>query len=404
MLRIAVLAMTEPAGAGFLLPRAFLRVGGASLARHQLSLALTLDCQRVICIAHNLGAELISLQHDAEAAGIQFHVVHDSRGLARLVTAGDDVIVLADGLLVDVASARVLLNDGAAVLTQPVEAGLAAGFERIDLNNATAGAMHISGRFIDALANLPPDCDVVSALTRIALQGGVPMKEVPGDLRSGVRWRLVRDEAESHAIEGEWLRVHLGGKRSPAPGAFMARWLVQRMGPSLLHGGSASRAGFGAALALALLALILAWFRMTGAGLMCCAIASVLVSAGNLLRQIERSVRGDHAAPIITGSALGWLVDAAIVTVIVRDWPLQPWQTIPDVTFAPVVLLLTIRLLARALPQNLVGWTGDRVVLCIVLSLAWPADLLGIAVQLLAVILSLAGIVLGGGGVRLTRD
>ena len=36
--------MMEPAGSGQAVPRAFLRVGGATLARHQLGLALALEC------------------------------------------------------------------------------------------------------------------------------------------------------------------------------------------------------------------------------------------------------------------------------------------------------------------------------------------------------------------------
>ena len=57
--------MMEPAGAGQTAPRAFLRVGGATLARHQLGIAVALECQRVICIAREVVPELIALQHEA---------------------------------------------------------------------------------------------------------------------------------------------------------------------------------------------------------------------------------------------------------------------------------------------------------------------------------------------------
>ncbi len=110
-LRVALLAMTEPAETGQPLPRAFLRVGGNTIARHQLTLALALDCQRVICIARDLSPDLIALQHAAEDAGVQFHVVPGARALLQLVTGVDELLVLNEGLLVEPRAARGLQDD-----------------------------------------------------------------------------------------------------------------------------------------------------------------------------------------------------------------------------------------------------------------------------------------------------
>src|SRR5690349_6670669 len=118
--------MMEPAGVGQPLPRAFLRVGGATLARHQLGIALALECQRVICVAREISPELIALQHEAERAGVRLHVVPGARALAGLVTANDELIVFTEGLLAEPQEAIALLETGHAVLVQPVESGLAA--------------------------------------------------------------------------------------------------------------------------------------------------------------------------------------------------------------------------------------------------------------------------------------
>ena len=97
-MRIALLAMTEPAGAGQPFPRAFLRVAGATLAQHQLSLVLALDCQRLICLARGTSPELIALQHAAEDAGLQFSIATGPGQLSGLVTANDEIVDVSEDL------------------------------------------------------------------------------------------------------------------------------------------------------------------------------------------------------------------------------------------------------------------------------------------------------------------
>ena len=151
-MRVALLAITDPAVAGQPLPRAFLRVAGASVIQHQLGLVLALDCQRVVCLARGLSPEVIALQHAAEAAGLQFAVVTAPRQLAGLVTAADELVVVSEGLFAAPAGAVPLLEGRSpVVLVQPVEGALAAGYERIDLNRASAGLMRIPG---DEMAHL----------------------------------------------------------------------------------------------------------------------------------------------------------------------------------------------------------------------------------------------------------
>ena len=198
--------MLEPAGIAGEAPRAFLRIGGLTVARQQLALALELRCDRVICIAPRLTAELVELQHLAEAAKCQFHVVANARALVGLVTTVDEVFVLGDGLFVSIPEAAALLEEGQAVLVQPIEQGLAAGFERIDLNHAGAAAMRLPGRLIERLAELPTDCDATSSLQRIALQAGVRQRPIPAPGKDGLFWTMVRSEDEAHALEPLWVR------------------------------------------------------------------------------------------------------------------------------------------------------------------------------------------------------
>jgi len=394
--------MIEPADAGAPMPRAFLGVGGVTLARHQLGLALSMDCQRIVCLAREISPEMISLQHAAEAAGARFHIVAGPRALTGLVTASDELLAFAEGLLVSPHEARPLLDLGHAVLVQPVETGVAAGFERLDLNHAAAGAIRIPGRLIANLLELPPDCDPMAALTRIALQAGVAMQEVPAATRGGARWRLIRDEAEAHAIEGEWLRLHAGDRPAPTPLNILA-WLgLMTMGPSLLHGGNGSRVMLLAAVAAILIALGLGWFGFAISGLVLCGIASVECATAAALRRVERVALGLQAPAMPTDAILCWAIDLAIVVLLIWTMPAAEEYPLADRAFAPLLLLILMRLVPRIIQPSWAPWIEDRFLLSLLLALAAAMGFLVGTVQLLALLLALGALLLPGGKARIT--
>ena len=394
--------MTEPAGAGMPMPRAFLGVGGVTLARHQLGLALAMDCQRIICVARELAPELISLQHDAEKAGARFHVVSGPRGLAGLVTANDDLLALGEGLLADPQQAKALLEPGHVVLVQPVEAGVQQGYERLDLNRASAGAFRIPGRLVEGLQELPPDCDAISALMRIALQAAIPMHEVPAAAREGAGWRLIRNEAEAHAIEGEWIRLQLGERRSPTPLILLSRLGLMAIGPGLLHAGSGSQVTLLAACAALLIGLGAGWFGFVIVGFVFCALAAVLGESAATLRRIERILLSQPPPVLSPEDVLGWLVDLALVALVVWNAPFTADASLGQRAFAPLMLVMIIRLLPRIFDSTVVPWTEDRVVLAFLLALAAGTGMLMGGVQAIALSLALAAVVFPGGKPRLT--
>src|SRR3569623_856203 len=145
--------------------------------------------------------------------------------------AGDDPALLAelrqafveslehhDGLLLAPDEAQKALAGGAGVLVLPVEAGLAAGFERIDLNHAWAGVLAMHGRLVERIAELPPDCDPVSGLLRIALQGRVPKRVLPEAVLTEERWALVRTRHQLAALDPGWIQRHAAASAWRAPG------------------------------------------------------------------------------------------------------------------------------------------------------------------------------------------
>lgn len=390
--------MLEPAGTGQPFPRAFLRIAGASLAQHQLGLVLGLNCQRLICLARGTSPELIALQHAAEASDLSFHIVTGPQQLSSLVAANDEVIVFTEGLFADGADLSPLLSEGRAmVLALPDDGAVAEGFERLDINNASAGVMKIPGSLIERLHDLPPDCDTASALTRVALQSGAQMRQIPLELRAGRKWKMVRSEAEALAIESEWLRTRLGESRTLTLSDRLARMAVFSFGPSLLHAGNASvMASIGVMAALAF-ALVSVWLDASPLAFGLVALAWVLVRATDLLRSAERLAYSVTPPAIPRADVLGWLVDAALVLVTVT-------ATVPavglaqvalgDRVFAPLMLILLLHLVPRLLLDRLASWTCDRGALSVLLGVAAALDYLGPAVRLLAVGLTLACIVL----------
>ncbi len=369
----------------------------------QLRLVLALECERVVCLGSGISPELVELQHLAEKAGASFHVISAPRALSGLVTAADEVFALDDGLLAPAADLAALLGRGQGVLVQPVEQGLDAGFERIDLNHASAGAMRIPGRLVDRLAELPADCNAISALQRIALQAGVPQRPIPSAGQRGPIWALVREEADALALEPLWIRLRTQQDRPLGPSRWLALASVRRFGPALLHAGSgAGMLAIGAAL-LAFLGLGAGWFGLIPLGLGACTLGWILRHAASLLARIEADQRAEAFRALNSEAAYAWLLDGIMVVLIA--WGSDLPATVPQYVryFPGVMLVALLRILPRTLGLRWGAWLDDRALLAALLAGAIIAGLSDEAVRALAIGLALAGILVPRGESELTR-
>lgn len=398
-LRVALLSLMdaaqgEPQGLRGLLP-----IGGRSILRHQLGLAMALGCSRIVVLAETLTNDLVALQHAAEAGGARFHVIASARALAPLVAAEDELLVLGEGLLAMPEDALRLLGDGPVVLTLPVEAGLPLGFERIDINNAGAGAMLLPGKLIAALGDLPGDWNPGSALLRIASQARIIQRELPALLLDQGRWRLIRDEAEAHRAEPGWVRLHTAGAEVRSPGSWIAAGIVRMLGPALLHAGTRPYVIALGAVVMALLGTGAGWFGWIGAGFAMLALAWLVHQVASLLARVERDslISWSGGAPL--DHLADWILDGMFIT-------LCAWRSeIPAVTgvpwgiawFPPVVLFMVLRLLQHLRPgEAWIWWLGDRFVigaLLTVSSIMFPFDFV---LRALVIALLVAGFLLAG--------
>lgn len=358
--------MVEPALDNPGVARAFLRICGATVARQQLSIALALGCDRIVCIAPGVASELVELQHLAEAAGARFHVIGTHRALAGLVTATDEIFAFVDGLLITQPFATALLERGAGVIVQPIEQGLAAGFERIDMNSAAAGAMRVPGRLVAQLNDLPPDCDVFSALQRIALQAGIPQRTLPALPAEGGFWLLVASDHLAHEIEPAWIRARTGNNgRVATPGRWLVRQAVRQFGPALLDSRGGRKAILGGVAALLVLGLVAGWYGHVIVGLTLAAFAWIGAAIHGLLQRVDIAADGQIRKPFLIEQLSGWTIDGVFVALAGSGAELEPWQPELDHFFPPLMFVLVLRLAASVTGERLSDWLKDRTVLAL---------------------------------------
>lgn len=397
-MRVALISMLETGTA----PRGALRVGGVSVAQEQLVLVLALGCERIFCLASRMSPDIAALQHEAERAGVRFQLIPGPRGLLGQVTATDEVIALTDGLFASVSDAVALLEPGPAVLVQPAESGVEAGFERIDPSLASGGALRVPGRLVERLADLPHDCDAFSALLRIALQAGVAQRPLPPAGQGDGFWTLLASEEQAHALEPLWIRRRIRHVRPFNPTRGLARLLVRSFGPALLHAGSGSRFVFGAATVLLVLAFGIGWLGWPGAALGVVALAWLLGEATVVLQRIEADRIVPPGRRFSLHGLFEWAVDVLLVALIAWAIPAGPWLGLIERLFPPVMLLALLRIVPRVLRQGWTAWLQDRALVAILIGLGLLAGLGAPLIYGLATLLAACGIMWPQGPARLT--
>lgn len=238
---------------------AFRRFVGKTVLAHQIELAAALECEKIICFASGLSEDMVACQKLAEQAGAKFSLIESNRQFASLVTAADQLFILADGLLCDAAITLDLLGKQTGILALPAEDAVPLGHERIDQNTAWAGVMHVHGSLAEKLNQLPEDSDATSALLRIALQSGVKTKPLDGALLKEGHWSLNETASARTIREKAWFARLVTPAPYHAPGLAITERIGLRLARDLM-GGALERlpwlvaltSGIGAAAAMAL--------------------------------------------------------------------------------------------------------------------------------------------------------
>ncbi len=398
-MRVALLSLIERAGDDPETPLATLSLAGHSLAERQLELVLELGCERIVCISGGLGRDLIALQHQAESSGARFNLIAGPRQLAGLVNTADELVVVAPGLLPAASEAKAGLAGGNGVLVLPVETGIAAGFERIDLNYAWAGVLAMPGTLVERLNQLPADCDAISALLRIALQGRVPERSLPEAVLAERRWAMVTSRAKLAEIEPEWFRRHVAPPSAFAPGRALARLGMRNFGGNLLARGWKPAFLTVGGVVLAALGLVAAWFEQPAVALISCGLGWLSLEAGKALASLAQagSVGAKGTGRVMPLAAL--LIDLALIVVLASALP----GTRAERLFAPLVLIGTTTLAGRVITAKWAEIGQDRAALALLLALASLGGVLLPVIQLLALAAIAAMLGFSRGTAQITR-
>ncbi len=352
---------------------AFRRFVGRSVLAHQIDIMLALGCERIICLSTGLSPELLTCQHRAERGGARFQAIGTSRHLASMVTAQDALFVLADGLLPEAGECVEALALRPAILTFPADAAVAKGFERIDANLAWAGGMHLLGSTAERLNDLPEDSDAISALLRVALQGGTSKSAVPLGLMEEGLWSLKDSYTARTEREKTWVSRHIALSSFVAPGAAIADRIGARLARDFV-GGKLQRLPVFATVIGGVVAGAAAIFGYPIASL-CCAIFMVFSErVSGIFERLNLAGR-----PARTKKPFGdWLrlgCDAMILALLVNVMPREiEWLRM----FLPAMLIGLLHLGERRGAARWRPLYADRIVLLAVLTpmvwLGFPSE------------------------------
>ena len=394
-MRIAILSAVESIDGDNLSPRGHVRIGGKSLLQHQMELALSLGCSKVACISMGLPAELVSLQHMADAAKVQFRCIRDIRALSAWVSASDELLVIQDGLAITPANSATLALKKRSILTFPEKEGTDAGFERIDRQASWAGIMIVPGSLVERLTDLPDDFDIPSSLLRSALQAGVPSQPLDAALIGGRGWAILTEEKSIAEFSGQWISS-LSPSFSPAS---PVRWMAELGAKQILQRNTdparAANLLFGAACLALLMAAGAIWYEAFSFAFVSVALAVFGFATANALRRMIAGDSGNGPAKLLSGPALQNIgVDCLLVAIVAAAAP--PLKMAASV-FALLALIGMLRIIAVKGRQVLWPWLSDvmtdRGLIAIICALAAYFDVLVPVIQLVALVIIFAELV-----------
>ena len=347
------------------------------MIERQLDLALAMGCEAVACFAEGIGREVIELQHRAEKAGARFMAVNEPSKLAGLVTASDEILVIASGALPDEAAVERLLAKPA-VVAFPADVAVPLGFERIDLEFAWSGVFLARGDLVERLNDLPSDIDAPSALMRIALQSGTRLLPAERRLLDEGHWTIDASAEQLKAREARWIESQRESVPFTAPGIAIGERAGTRLAKDIV--GRRSEAGPAVvAMVFAGFALLAGWLGVSTAGFALVTGAALFARmAGVVDRVATKGLAGGRRRNIL--KILDYLIDPTFIFLIFQSAPEQSnWVRL----FVPLVLFGLLRLGERHGSERWRKTYADRIVLG---TLLVPAAFFGLAAEIAALL------------------
>ena len=353
-MRLAVIPLDNPDPDGAS-GRDFL---GRSIALHQMDIALSLGCERILCLARG-GAQLAELEQHARETESSFVQVRTVAALRSEISASDEVLVFANALLPDCNAMKAF--DQAGILAFPAGDATPLGYERIDATRAWAGVMLTPGAIAAGLADLPDDIDPVATWLRLALQSGVGIVPLDPQLLHDSKWSF-RPDADTLAFrEKRWIADHARPVDFRAPGLAIAEKAGLRLATDLA-GSPYRNAATLTALALLLGALVFAGLALPVFAFLLVGLAFILERMGRVVHRVDWQGVRKH-----NWLSLDHLTDLTLALILVFTTPQElGWLR----GFVPLVLGGLLYLVRTDGPPGLRVTCEDRSVLAVLLASA----------------------------------
>lgn len=291
-MRIALLSILDRDPAPGRTRPAFLPFAGARVVERQLDLALSLGCEAIACLADGIGREVIELQHRAERAGARFIAIREPGKLSGLVTANDELLVIASGVLPDPTLVEKLLAKPG-VIAFPADVAVPLGFERIDPEFAWTGVVLTRGNLVERLTELPSDIDVPSSLMRLALQTGAQLVPAERRVLDDGDWTIDANPEELKARETRWIEAQREKIPFTAPGIAVAERAGTRLARDIV-GKKSETAPAVVAAVFALAAAFSAWLDLPVLGFGFLATSAFFSRVALVIERVAR--KGDARA------------------------------------------------------------------------------------------------------------
>jgi len=342
-------------------PIAFLQMGGRSVLAWQVDLVLSLGCERIVCLGNQTGPEIDAVKQRIEEKGAHFQSITTLLELVGQVAAGQEIVVLADGVMLDRSQVPNHLHTGRGVVAIPAEQGLSAGFERVDADYAWAGLLVARGDIVERLADFPPDSDMIALLLRLALQARTPLISLGPEVLENGDLFLALDESVLAERAGTLITQSAKRVSWMGPGQAIAARAAQALAPRFLEAGPLVAGGLSAVLVVAGVGTALAGFQALGLGLLSVGVFSRAVQSA--LKGLKQRLYGESGSEkysiYINGTIDILLIIALTVPTALRE--------MHEALFLPVILLGIVRLATNLSPERFKPLLSDRILLGIFL-------------------------------------
>ena len=274
-----------------LVPIGFLPLFDGTVAEAQVRIANELGAAKFIFLSPAMHGKLLQYTDALMDRGIDAEIVRSASDLAKFASDEDDLIFLGDGILPGADVQDILMDAPDELILVTDNADEHAAYERIDLNHRWLGIASLKAQRLAALAEIPDDWDVGSALLRTAVQAECRREMLSG---TQVENRAVSSLGNS-ASASQFVQAKLADYR-PSGGNFLERlavWpLTRKLLPRIWKTPDIGRYLGGISPVLSFLAPVLAYFAYPALSLGFLAVAALFLGISGKISVFSNPKKG----------------------------------------------------------------------------------------------------------------